>query len=103
MAWAALCALVYAGFACGGSIPGAVDGVTVQTVHGAIVVVEARSLLELASLELRDKDGAAWHFKAEGYQGFTPSHLREHMGQGVPVTVSYHTEDGVLMIDSIDD
>ena len=103
MAWAALCALAYGMLACGGDVSEAVDGASARTVHGSIVGVEVRSLVELTSLELRDENGATWHFEAEGSQGFTPSHLREHMLQGLSVTVSYHEEDGALMIDGIED
>ncbi len=103
MAWAALCALVCGMLACGGDVSEAVDGASVQTVRGSIVGVEAGSVLELTSLELRDENGATWHFEAEGYQGFTPSHLRQHMLQGLSVTVTYHEEEGILIIDGMED
>jgi hypothetical protein len=72
-------------------------------VRGAIVGFESRSLLEFDSVDVRDGSGVVWRFDAGSYRGFTPSHLRDHMVQGLPVTVRYHAEDGVLVIDDLFD
>ena len=75
-------------------------------VRGHVVDVQSESLLELKSAEIMDGDGKRWRFEARGLSDpadFTPSHLREHMVLGEPVTVKYHSEDGVLVIDDISD
>ncbi len=75
-------------------------------VRGRVVDVQSASLLELTSAEIVDGDGKRWRFEARGFSDpidFTPSHLRAHMVLGEPVTVEYHKEDGVLVIDDIDD
>jgi hypothetical protein len=75
-------------------------------VRGHVVDVQSESLLELTSAEIMDGDGKRWRFEARGFSDsaeFTPSHLREHMVLGEPVTVKYHDEDGVLVIDDITD
>ena len=74
------------------------------SVRGVVVQVEARSLTELGFLDVREDSGFVWRFQpGSSYRGFTPSHLREHMVQGLGVTVVYHSEDGVLLIDDITD
>lgn len=79
----------------------------IQKVSGVITDVEARSLLELESIELLDEHGIRWRLQASrrgltgGIHGFTPSHLREHMVQGAPIVVMYIEDDGVLTIVSI--
>jgi hypothetical protein len=76
-------------------------------VRGVVTDVRARSLLELESLRVVDEQNTEWEFKpsAEGVTGsghaYTPSHLRQHMVQGVPVIVTYTEKDGVLTIVSI--
>ena len=75
-------------------------------IRGHLVDVQSESLLELTSAEIMDGDGKRWKFEARGFSepgDFTPSHLREHMVLGEPVTVKYHDEDGVLVIDDITD
>ena len=72
-------------------------------VRGVVTGVEAMSLLELRSLDVEDEDGDTWHFEARGFKGYTPSHLREHMVQGLRVAVVYHKEKGAMVIDEITD
>ena len=75
-------------------------------VRGHVVDVRSESLLEIESVEIMDGDGKRWRFEAREFSDpadFTPSHLREHMVLGEPVTVRYRNEDGVLVIDDIDD
>jgi hypothetical protein len=97
-------ALVLAGFAvaCGGD-GSAAQGA--QTVRGLIVEVNARSLLELETLTIEGADGSRWRLEARGrsFGEFTPSHLREHMVQGLPVSASFHREGDVLVLDGIRD
>ena len=96
-------ALVFALFvsvvACGGGPPTG----PVETVRGAVVDLEARSLLELSWIDVVDDAGSRWHFSAGQYKGFTPSHLREHMVQGQRVVVTYRNEEGTLVIVDIED
>ena len=78
-------------------------GADQKTVTGFITDLQASSFAELASLDLRDEAGTTRHFKARGAAGLTPSHLTEHMVQALPVTVTYHEENGTLIIDKITD
>ena len=76
-------------------------------VRGLVTDVEAGSLLELELLRVTDEQNTEWEFRPgrEGVTGaghdYTPSHLRQHMVQGVPVIVTYREIDGVLIIISI--
>lgn len=75
------------------------------SVTGLIQEVEPRSLLEIGSLTVVDGSGTVWMFKGgdRASAGFSPSHLRDHMLSGLPVRVTYHREDGSLVIDDITD
>ncbi len=76
-------------------------------VRGVVTDVKARSLLELESLRVVDEQNIVWDFQpgpggvTGGGHDYTPSHLRQHMVQGVPVVVTYTKKDGVLTIVSI--
>ena len=76
-------------------------------VRGVVTDVQARSLLELESLRVVDEQNIVWEFRPgpQGVTGtghdYTPSHLRQHMVQGVPIIVKYTERDGVLTIVSI--
>lgn len=76
-----------------------------ESVRGLIRRIEARSLLALESVELTDEAGTTWHFEADGkiFASFTPSHLSEHMLQGLRVTVVFHREGDRLVVDDITD
>ena len=66
--------------------------------RGWVTDVQARSIDEVASLTVREEGTEkVWTFQAEGPIGFTPSHLREHMLQGQPVTVHYQERQGRLV------
>lgn len=73
-------------------------------VRGLITEVRARSPLDLELLQVTDERNTAWDFRpgAEGVlssdHDYTPSHLRQHMVQGMPIVVAYREKDGVLMI-----
>ena len=76
-------------------------------VRGIVTDVEAMSLLELELLRVTDEQNTEWEFRPgrDGVAGvghvYTPSHLRQHMVQGVPIIVTYRENDGVLTIVSI--
>ena len=89
--------------ACGADGANVPQAESTATVRGAIVAVNTESLLELTSLDLQDEAGTRWHFEARHFTGLTPSHLGEHMVQGLPIIVMYHRENGVLIIDEITD
>ena len=75
----------------------------VSEVRGLLVEVESVSLTELDSLVLQDGAGKCWTFRAAGFIGITPSHLREHMALALPVTVRYReTADGLLVVEVAD-
>ena len=76
-----------------------------EMVRGHILEVEAKSLLELGKLIIQDEDGELWSFGEQQSvpAQFTPSHLRDHMVQGLSVTVTFHRKDGFLVIDDIAD
>ncbi|MCY4654288.1 MAG: hypothetical protein OXC95_14130 [Dehalococcoidia bacterium] len=74
--------------------------------EGLITSVEARTLLDLESIEVTDDEGKTLEFHAAGrrFMDFTPSHVREHMLQGLGVIVTYRkSEDGALHIVDIRD
>ncbi len=89
---------------CGG------DGGETQTSEGVfeglITHMEARTLLDLESIEVTDDAGETLVFHAgeRRLAEFTPSHVREHMIQGLGVTVTYRkSKDDVLYIAEIKD
>ena len=96
-------ALVSAVTACGPDIPQ--DEAATQTVRGLVRQVEASSLLELELLVVEDDDSVEWAVEGRGssFADFTPSHLREHMVLGMPVTVTFHREDGTLVLNEVGD
>ncbi len=102
---AALALLVAACGEASGGPPHSPESQQGGTVRGSIVDVSAQSLLELDSLTIEDASRTRWTLEARGkaFDGFTPSHLREHMLLGLPVTVKYHREGEALVIDEITD
>ena len=76
-----------------------------EDVRGLVVQVEARSLLELEFLTVEDANGTRWTFVARGQipSDLTPSHLRDHMLQGLPVTVTFYRENGTLVLRDLAD
>lgn len=95
-------AMIVTAASCGGET----EEATLQ-VRGVVTDVQARSLLELESLQVVDEQDTVWEFRPgpQGVAGaghdYTPSHLRQHMVQGVPIIVTYTERDGVLTIVSI--
>ena len=91
---------------CGGDGKGETEEAALQ-VRGLVTNVQARSLLELELLQVVDAQNIVWEFRPgpQGVTGaghdYTPSHLRQHMVQGVPIIVTYTEKDGVLTIVSI--
>jgi hypothetical protein len=87
---------------CGGGTEATPEGGGL--VHGLVVAVEGRTIIELESLSIRDEAGKIWTFTAgEGFVGFTPSHLREHQLLGHPVVVTYATDGDTLVAVEIAD
>ena len=69
-----------------------------EQVRGHVVDVAVRNFTEVESLRIRDEAGKIWDFKgAEGFIGFTPSHVKEHQLQGLSVLVSYVREGDALV------
>ncbi len=69
-----------------------------EQVRGHVVDVVVRNFTEVESLRIRDDAGKIWDFKgAEGFIGFTPSHVKEHQLQGLSVLVSYVREGDTLV------
>ena len=63
-----------------------------------MVDVVVRNFTEVESLRIRDDTGKIWDFAgAEGFIGFTPSHVKEHQIQGLSVLVSYVREGDTLV------
>ena len=91
---------------CGDDGRGATQDQTLQ-VRGVVTEVQARSLLELEQLRVTDERNTVWDFRpgpevvAGSGHDYTPSHLRQHMVQGIPIIVTYMEKDGVLTIVSI--
>ncbi|MDE2822432.1 MAG: hypothetical protein OXK79_02875 [Chloroflexota bacterium] len=99
-------AVIVTAASCGGDGKGETGEAALQ-VRGLVTDVQARSLLELESLQIVDGQNVVWEFRSgtRGVTGtghdYTPSHLRQHMVQGVPIIVTYTERDGVLTIVSI--
>ena len=91
--------------ACGGDSDQPSAAPADEAVRGLIKEVKAASISELESLTLDGEDGTTWKFEASGqkFAEFTPSHLREHMVLGLPITVTFHREDGSLVVDDLSD
>ena len=98
-----LVAALAATVACGGN--GGSKHAGTETVRGLVQEVKSASLLELSAITVEDDDGVQWRIEGGGEKvsGFSPSHLREHMALGLPVTVTFHREDGKLVLDEIKD
>ena len=68
-----------------------------------MVNIQAKSLVNLDSLTLKDESGVLWTFKAQGFVGMTPSHLREHRLLAQVLTVRYvETPEGLIISDLTD-
>ncbi|MDA1348215.1 MAG: hypothetical protein O3A47_05020 [Chloroflexi bacterium] len=76
-----------------------------ESVRGRIVEVVPASLVDLDSLTVEDDQGIRWTFDGQGkrFANFSPSHLREHMVQGTPVTAWFEEKEGVLVLKEIGD
>ena len=89
--------------ACGGETSFEKSPAAQSEVTGVILDVVVGSLTQTQTFSVQDDSGAKWDFRAEDYQGWPPSHLRDHMVQAYPVTVTFHEEVGVLVVDEIAD
>lgn len=76
-----------------------------RSVRGLIVEVVAESFLVVDTFTVEDEDQVRWtiHGGGKRFEGFPPSHLREHMVQGLPVTVWFEERDGMLFMKDIAD
>ena len=76
-----------------------------RSVRGLIVEVVAGSLLIVETVTVEDEDQVRWtvHGGGKRFDGFSPSHLREHMVQGLPVTVWFEERDGRLFMKDVSD
>jgi hypothetical protein len=74
-----------------------------RTVHGVLLAVESQSIQRVDSFTLRTDDGqefdfvAAPDFNSQPGGAFTPGHMRQHMAQAEPVTITYREESGRLV------
>ena len=77
----------------------------VDSVRGLVVEVVAKSPIEVETLTLVDQDNTKLKFYSNGtiFQKFTPSHLREHMLLGDPITVWFERQGGILFLKEIKD
>ena len=93
---ALICGLLFSTVSCQGET---------RSVRGLIVEVNADSLLAVETVTVEDEDQVRWtvHGGGRRFDGFPPSHLREHMVQGLPVTVWFEDRGGVLYIKDISD
>ena len=96
----AVLVLVFAGL-----FPAISCGSDTRSVRGLIVDVVADSLLIAETITVEDDDQVRWtiHGGGKRFDGFPPSHLREHMVQGLPVTVWFEDQDGKLFMKDISD
>ena len=76
----------------------------ILSIEGLIVEVESQSLVEASSITVVDRSGEEYMLYLEGNYGpFTPSHLREHMTAGMPISVEYVVSDYKLNVIAISD
>jgi len=76
----------------------------IKQVSGYVVDVESLSLKQLKSFELIDQNDSKFIFIVQGDLGkFSPSHMREHMLLGESVIVIYRTENGINIVESVND
>ena len=73
--------------------------------EGLVTGVKSSSLLDIEYIQVADGEGKSLTFHADGrrFPHFTPSHVREHMTQGLGVVVDYRERDGKLFIVAIED
>ena len=76
---------------------------SIQTVSGLVIMVEARAITEIKLVRIIDEEGITWNFTTIRPLDFTPSHLREHMVRGDPVTVTFRKVDDLLVAERLED
>ena len=76
-----------------------------QSVSGLVVEVVPASLVGLQTLTVEDENRFRWTVDGGGraFEGFTPSHLRDHMVQGQRLTIWFEERNGVLVLKEISD
>ena len=102
---AAIAAAMLAGgvMACGGADRPPQEAAGIPSVSGVVLEVTAKSLTQIDVLTVQDETGVTWEFLGGTYKGISPSHVREHMLQGLRVTVWYREEEGMLIISEVGD
>ena len=91
---------MYSSFACDSEN----ENKIMNEVSGYVVDVESLSLKQLKSFELIDQSDNKFIFIVQGDLGeFSPSHMREHMLLGESVIVIYRTENGINIVESVND
>ena len=101
--WLIYAVIMVSIWACGDEMAQEFNYQSLGSVRGTVDLVEARSLLEVSILEMTDEDGNKWRFEAAGFDHVTPSHLKDHQLRGLPLTVGYYSDNGILTIESITD
>ena len=89
--------------ACGGANGLADEAADIPSVSGVVLKVTAKSLTQIDMLTVQDETGVTWEFLGGTYRGISPSHMREHMVQGLRVTVWYREENSLLVVDEVGD
>ena len=85
-------------------LPAAACGDSVSEMRGLVTEVKAASLTEVESFSVQEEGtGKLWTFTAEGFIGFMPSHIRQHMLEGQMVVVRYREIYGRLVATLVSD
>jgi len=103
LAFLALAAFLALILACGGDSLDSGDQQEGE-VRGRVLEVVGRNLAEVETLLVRDESGKEWAFSAaQGFIGFSPSHIREHQIAGESLLIIYVIQDGQLIAVDITD
>ena len=104
LAAAILAAVLVGGVvACGSADGTAREDAEIPSVSGVVLEVTAKSLSQIDVLTIQDDTGVTREFHGGTYVGISPSHVREHMLQGLRLTVWYREENGLLVIHEVGD
>ena len=75
-------------------------------IDGVVIDVDRTSLVNVQNFTIRTTDGRTFEFRVgelDNVAEFPPSHLAEHMADGVPVRVTFHVEGTELVATHLDD
>lgn len=90
-------------FALALAIAGCQPAATSRVARGHIIDVQARDIRQAESVQFRTEGGDVLRLKVAESVKVTPGHLREHMLQGEPVTVTYEMRSDGPLATAIDD